>query len=98
MVEIHGHRGPRLGALFLDEGFGALDTASLETALVTLHKQVGEERLVVVISHLRPVAEAVHDVLWAERLGSGSTVRWLEGWELADFLYDESDTGLLSPR
>jgi exonuclease SbcC len=98
MVEIYSHRGPRLGALFLDEGFGALDTASLETALAVLRKQVGEDRLLVVISHLRPVAEAVQQVLLTEKTGSNSTARWLSGPQLGRFLYEEDEGGLLTPH
>lgn len=98
MVEIYGHRGPRLGTLFLDEGFGALDTASLETALAVLRKHVGEDRLVVVISHLRPVAEAVQHVLLTERTSSSSVARWLDSEQLGRFLYEENEGGLLTPH
>ncbi|XHM65357.1 hypothetical protein ACE6JH_35605 [Streptomyces nigra] len=56
-----------LGSLFLDEGFAALDTTALDSALEVLRSQTNGNRLVVVISHLHAVAEAVDDVLLVER-------------------------------
>ncbi|MCR6489794.1 SMC family ATPase [Amycolatopsis sp. OK19-0408] len=67
LAELHSRSGPRLGALFLDEGFAALDTAALQAALDVLRERAGSDRLVMVISHLHAVAEAVDDVLWVER-------------------------------
>ena len=59
MVELAGRGGGRLEALFLDEGFGALDANSLSEALDALGRQAETGRLVAVISHLRSVAEAM---------------------------------------
>ncbi|MFB7998839.1 SbcC/MukB-like Walker B domain-containing protein [Streptomyces sp. NPDC056002] len=67
LMEMHGRSGTRLESLFLDEGFGTLDTASLESALQVLRDHVGGGKLLAVISHLRPVAETVQDVLWVGR-------------------------------
>ncbi|VVJ21612.1 Exonuclease SbcC [Amycolatopsis camponoti] len=50
-------------AWFLDEGFAALDAGALQSALEVLRAQAGGDRLVMVISHLHAVAEAVDDVL-----------------------------------
>ncbi|WP_020663170.1 AAA family ATPase [Amycolatopsis benzoatilytica] len=77
LAELHSHSGPRLGSLFLDEGFAALDTTALQSALEVLRTQAGGDRLVVVISHLHAVAEAVDDVLWVERGPAGSLARWM---------------------
>ncbi|MEV6702229.1 SMC family ATPase [Streptomyces sp. NPDC051453] len=77
LMEMHGRSGIRLESLFLDEGFGTLDTVSLESALQVLRDHVGGDKLLAVISHLRPVAETVHDVLWVEKDHRGSTARWL---------------------
>jgi exonuclease SbcC len=96
LVELHGRGGPHLGALFLDEGFGSLDTATLDTALSVLRKQAGGERLVVVISHLHAVAEAVDDVLWVERGPAGSAARWLSPADRDALIQREFQAGLLS--
>jgi exonuclease SbcC len=66
LAELHSRSGPSLGSLFLDEGFVALDT-TLDSTLEALRAQAGGDRLVMVISHLHAVAEAVDDVLWVER-------------------------------
>jgi DNA repair protein SbcC/Rad50 len=95
LVELHGRGGPRLGALFLDEGFGSLDTASLDTALSVLRGQADGDRLVVVISHLHAVAEAVDDVLWVERGPAGSTARWLDPPQREALIQHEFQAGLL---
>lgn len=81
LMEMHGRNGTRLESLFLDEGFGTLDTASLESALQVLRTHVGADKLLAVISHLRPVAETVHDVLWVEKDHRGSRARWLSAAE-----------------
>lgn len=77
LAELHSRSGPALGSLFLDEGFAALDTTALDCALEVLRTQAGGNRLVMVISHLHAVAEAVDDVLLVERTPSGSSARWL---------------------
>lgn len=96
MVELYSRNGPRLGSLFLDEGFASLDEESLDTALQVIRQQAGGERLVVLISHLQVVAQAVDDVLWVERDPAGSsTARWLEDAERDAILDNEIRTGLL---
>ncbi|WP_328499654.1 hypothetical protein OG828_48990 [Streptomyces sp. NBC_00457] len=77
LMEMHGRSRTRLESLFLDEGFGTLDTASLDSALQVLRTHVGSDKLLAVISHLRPVAETVHDVLWVEKDHHGSRAHWL---------------------
>ncbi|MDO0917778.1 SMC family ATPase [Streptomyces sp. DT2A-34] len=77
LVELHSRTNARLESLFLDEGFATLDAGALDSALSVLRTHVGNDRLLAVISHLRPVAESVNDVLWVEKDASGSTARWL---------------------
>lgn len=96
LVELHSRDGARIGALFLDEGFGSLDTGTLDTALSVLRGEAGDDRLVVVISHLRAVAEAVDDTLWVQRGPAGSVARWLSGRERDALVYQETDAGLLT--
>ncbi len=50
---VQGHTGAvELGALFIDEGFGTLDTETLDTAMKALSLLRGGGRLVGVISHV----------------------------------------------
>lgn len=94
LAELHSRSGPRLGSLFLDEGFAALDSAALESALEVLRTQAGGDRLVMVISHLHAVAEAVDDVLWVEHGPTGSTARWLAPIERDELVQADLASGL----
>ncbi|HVL98945.1 MAG TPA: SMC family ATPase [Egibacteraceae bacterium] len=77
MVEMVARSGGRLDALFLDEGFGALDRGNLDAAIDALESSATRGRMVAVISHVRAVAERLTDVLAVDRAPSGSQVRWL---------------------
>ncbi|MEU0541207.1 SMC family ATPase [Nocardia sp. NPDC005978] len=94
LAELHSYSGPRLGSLFLDEGFATLDRAALEAALDVLRARAGNDRLVMVISHLHAVAEAVDDVLWVEREPTGSTARWLTATERDELIHADLASGL----
>jgi exonuclease SbcC len=94
LAELHSLSGPRLGSLFLDEGFAALDTTALQTALEVLRTQAGGDRLVMVISHLHAVADAVDDVLWVERGATGSRARWLTPVERDELVQTDLVSGL----
>ncbi|WP_318205867.1 SMC family ATPase [Streptomyces sp. SCL15-4] len=96
LAELHSRSGPTLGSLFLDEGFAALDSTALDLALEVLRAQAGGDRLVMVISHLHAVAEAVDDVLWVERTTAGSSARWLTPAERDDMAQDNLASGLHS--
>ncbi|WOI60902.1 AAA family ATPase [Streptomyces fradiae] len=96
LAELHSRSGPTLGSLFLDEGFAALDTTALDLALEVLRAQAGGDRLVMVISHLHAVAEAVDDVLWVERTTAGSSTRWLTPAERDDMAQGNLASGLHS--
>lgn len=94
LAELHSRSGPTLGSLFLDEGFAALDTTILESALEVLRTQAGGERLVMVISHLHAVAEAVDDVLLVKRTPAGSSAHWLTPQERDDLVHADLASGL----
>lgn len=95
LAELHSLSGPRLGALFLDEGFATLDADALQSALDVLRAQTGDDRLVMVISHLHAVAEAVDNVLWVERPNGGSsTARWLTDDERDELVNADLVSGL----
>lgn len=96
LAELHSRSGPALGSLFLDEGFAALDTTALDLALEVLRAQAGGNRLVMVISHLHAVTEAVDEVLWVERTAAGSSARWLTPAERDGMAQDDFASGLHS--
>lgn len=96
LVELHSRSGARLGALFLDEGFGSLDADALASSLAVLQAETGGDKLVAVISHLHAVAEAVEDVMWVERRPEGSSARWLNPAERDALIREEITSGLLS--
>ncbi|NBK21837.1 MAG: chromosome segregation protein SMC, partial [Spirochaetia bacterium] len=52
-------RKVRVDSLFLDEGFGTLDEASLETALKTLSSLQQDGKLIGVISHVSAMQEMI---------------------------------------
>ena len=96
LVELHSRSGARLGALFLDEGFGSLDADALANSLAVLQAETGGDKLVAVISHLHAVAEAVEDVMWVERRPEGSSARWLDAAERDALVREEVTSRLLS--
>jgi exonuclease SbcC len=95
LVEIATRGGGQLDALFLDEGFGSLDSSSLDQALSTLGGLAVGGKLVVLVSHLRRVAEHVDDVLLVTRDDvTGSAVRRLGPDERDQLLADDARAGL----
>jgi exonuclease SbcC len=96
VVELHSRSGARLGALFLDEGFGSLDVDTLATALSVLRAETGEDKLVAIVSHLHAVAEAVEDVIWVERRPEGSSASWLSPAARDALVQQDLAGGLLS--
>lgn len=96
LVEMHSRAGATLGALFLDEGFAALDADALASSLAVLRAEAGGDKLVAVVSHLHAVAEAVEDVMWVERRPEGSSARWLTAAERDDLVREDVASGLLT--
>ncbi|SCF01071.1 AAA family ATPase [Micromonospora tulbaghiae] len=94
LVEQTALNGGRAEALFLDEGFGTLDRSALTHALDALQSQVQAGRLVVIISHMRAVADYVPDLLLVERGPAGSTARWASDRERADLAEEDLYGGL----
>ncbi|MFF7656474.1 AAA family ATPase [Streptomyces sp. NPDC007983] len=88
LVELRSGGHHMLGSLFLDEGFGSLDPDRLAETLSVLRSQVFQDKLITVISHLYPVADAVDDVLIVEKSAQGSTARWLTPQERTQMVRD----------
>lgn len=67
--------GIRVDTLFVDEGFGALDSESLDQACDTLMGLVGKKQLIGIISHVPELRERIQSQLVINKTGSGSTIR-----------------------
>ena len=67
--------GIKVDTLFIDEGFGALDTESLDQACETLMGLVEHSRLIGIISHVPELRERIDSQLIIEKTNSGSRVR-----------------------
>lgn len=65
-----------LGALFLDEGFGTLDRATLEAVTSVLESLTDEGRMVGVITHVPELSERLPARLVVSKGPAGSTVAW----------------------
>ena len=91
MVELAGRAGGRLDSLFLDEGFGSLDSKTLDIAIDTLEGCARAGRLVAVISHVKTVAERIEDVLAVSYSQSdGSSFRMLTPAERVGLVQDDA--------
>jgi exonuclease SbcC len=60
--------------LFIDEGFGALDLATLDVAIDALETLQGQGRKVGVISHVEPLQQRIAVKVCVERRGGGLSV------------------------
>ena len=68
--------GGKLGALFLDEGFGTLDQETLEFAAGVLETLPTRGRLVGIVTHVAELAERFPERLVVEKSPTGSRVYW----------------------
>ena len=66
--------GVEIDTLFVDEGFGALDSESLEQAIQTLAGLTEGNRLVGIISHVSELKERIDRQLVVKKSNSGSTI------------------------
>ncbi|WP_018465647.1 AAA family ATPase [Calidithermus timidus] len=66
----------RMGALFLDEGFGTLDAETLEQVAGVLEALPTRGRLVGVVTHVEALAERLPARLRVEKSPAGSRLRW----------------------
>lgn len=65
--------GIRLDSLFIDEGFGSLDSDSLDNAIAIL-EEVREQRMVGIISHVESLEQAIPSHITVTKTGAGSTI------------------------
>lgn len=67
--------GIRVDTLFIDEGFGALDSESLDQACETLMSLVEHNRLIGIISHVPELRERIDSQILIKKTNSGSSVK-----------------------
>ena len=67
--------GIHIDSMFIDEGFGALDSESLDQACDTLMSLVEKNLLIGIISHVPELRERIDRQLVIDKTGSGSSVR-----------------------
>lgn len=65
--------GISIDALFIDEGFGSLDSASLDTALEALEAIDGHSRMIGIISHVESLQTGIPDQLRVIPTGTGDS-------------------------
>ena len=66
--------GVRIEAMFIDEGFGSLDAASLDSAIDTLNRLTEGTRLCGIISHVDALKERIERQIRVKRNKTESTV------------------------
>lgn len=71
----HHAGGRRLDALFIDEGFGSLDSGTLDTALQVLSQLTEGDCLVGIISHVSRLEESIPQKIRVRNSGRGSSLR-----------------------
>jgi len=67
--------GVRLDAMFIDEGFGSLDSETLELAVSTLSNMAGGSRVIGIISHVAELGERIDKQVRVEKTPAGSKIR-----------------------
>ena len=66
--------GIKLDTMFIDEGFGSLDSESLDQACETLLSLVESDRLIGIISHVPELRERINKQIVIDKQGSGSDI------------------------
>ncbi len=66
--------GIQVETLFIDEGFGSLDQESLDQALSSLMKLMGNNQMVGIISHVNELKERIHKQIVIDKGNAGSRV------------------------
>lgn len=71
--------GVQVETVFIDEGFGSLDSTALEQAISVLVKLTGGNRLIGIISHVTELKERIGQQILVQRGSNGSTARSITG-------------------
>ena len=67
--------GIQIDALFIDEGFGALDDESLGQACSTLQTLASNNKMIGIISHVQELRERIDNQIIVEKKNVGSSIR-----------------------
>jgi len=78
LVEVAARGGSRIECLFLDEGFAALDSRSLDVALDALETAARRGRRIVAVTHIQDVTSRCDQVLEVRPGPGGSKATWRE--------------------
>ena len=65
-----------LDMMFIDEGFGSLDSHSRDQAVRVLQQMAGGSKLIGIISHVSELKQEIEDRLIVSKNEDGSSVRW----------------------
>lgn len=65
-----------LDMMFIDEGFGSLDSHSRDQAIRVLQQMAGGSKLIGIISHVSELKQEIEDQLIVSKNEDGSSVRW----------------------
>ena len=74
IVQAHAG-GVEIDALFIDEGFGSLDSTSLQQALLALQELSGQRKFIGVISHVPDLKTQIERQIIVEKTAEGSALR-----------------------
>lgn len=77
VANLAAHGSAKLEALFLDEGFGTLDSETLDVVAATI-EQLGTERMVGVVTHVSELADRIPVQYRVKKVGNSSSVERLE--------------------
>ncbi|MBQ9329306.1 MAG: SMC family ATPase [Solobacterium sp.] len=73
--EVQSQAGIEIDAMFVDEGFGTLDTDTIRTAIRVLERLSGSHRLVGIISHVEELKEQIpNQILVSKQLKEDGTL------------------------
>ena len=67
--------GIKLDAMFIDEGFGALDSEVLDLAVKTLSNMSGNNRIIGIISHIAELGDRIEKQVRVEKTVTGSRIK-----------------------
>ena len=68
-----GTRGALAGTLFIDEGFGSLDSDSLDLAIDALERLQAQGRIIGVISHVQAMKDRIPVQVQVAKTGGGAS-------------------------
>jgi len=70
--------GVEINTMFIDEGFGALDSQSIEQAVVTLNKLTSANRLIGIISHVSELKDRIDKKIVIKKGVAGSMIEMVK--------------------